>query len=342
MATPGMTGSILPHQGEPAPPAAASGGGRRSRVSIAAQAIKRNMGLRLISIGLAIGLWIFVNAGQHGALESVQVPISYRDLPPGFIITSPHPEFVRIQVSGPRTLLSLIDPARLTLRLDLTGVGIGQASFKIGPEAFPVPRQTSVTSILPSQIVLEIDRNITREVPVHLVTMGIPGEGYKVASTDVTPPQVLIRGPSREVSRVERVETEALSVAGLTSDLSSPISLMTPSSSIRLAADYVTARVTLGPIIVQRQYHDLEVAVRDSEFKFRIDPHRVTLELRGPSLTLAKLDLKGTVYVEAGGLGPGSYILPAQVNLPDDVGLVQTAPARVRIRLYHERQAQNG
>ena len=122
------------------------------------------MGLRLISLALAIGLWIFVNAVQPGALESIRVPVSYRDLPPGFVLTNQHPDFVEIQVSGPRTLLSIIDPARLTLRLDLTGVGVGQASFKIGPDAFPVPRHTEVTSVLPSQIVLDIDKNVTREV----------------------------------------------------------------------------------------------------------------------------------------------------------------------------------
>jgi YbbR domain-containing protein len=341
MATPGISGAMRPRGGEQFV-SAREAGRRRSRVSNLAQALKSNLGLRLISVGLAIGLWIFVNAGQHGSLESIQVPVSYRDLPPGYVIVNPHPDFVRIQVSGPRTLLSLIDPARLTLRLDLTGVGIGQASFKIGPEAFPVPRQTNVTGVLPSQIVLEIDKNVTRDMPVHLVTIGIPGDGYKVASTDVSPAAVGVRGPSREIARIDRVDTEPLSIAGITSDLSTAVSLMAPSNSVRLAGDEVSAKVTLGPIIGQRQFRDLTVAVRDTDFKFRVDPRHVTLELRGPTLTLDKLNLNNAVYVEAGGLEPGSYSLPVQVNLPDDVGLMHQTPAKVRVRVYHERQAQSG
>jgi YbbR domain-containing protein len=140
--------------------------------------LRRNMGLRSISVLLAVGLWIFVNAGQHGALVTLQVPISYGRLPPGYIIVNTHPDAVKIQVSGPRTLLSLIEPNRLALRLDLTGVGVGQASFKIGPDAFPVPRQTSVASVSPSQIVLDIDRIVTRHVRVHLNIIGKPGTGY--------------------------------------------------------------------------------------------------------------------------------------------------------------------
>ena len=65
------------------------------------QWLERDMGLRLISIALAIGLWIFVNAGQHGTLESFLVPVSYRDLPPGFLLTNAHPEFMTLQVVPP-------------------------------------------------------------------------------------------------------------------------------------------------------------------------------------------------------------------------------------------------
>src|ERR1700693_2081014 len=147
---PNMTGPLRGLEGSGAPGPAK---GHRSFVVRVAQALERDMGLRLISLMLAVGLWIFVNAGQRGALETFQGPVSYRDLPPGFVLTNSHPDFVRIQVSGTRTLLSIIEPARSRLRLDLTCVGIGQASFKIGPGSFPVPRHTEVTSVLPSQIV---------------------------------------------------------------------------------------------------------------------------------------------------------------------------------------------
>ncbi len=315
---------------------------RRARIAGFGRGIRRNVGLKLLSLALAVGLWMFVNAGQHGALESFQAPISYRDLPPGFIITNSHPEFVRIQVSGPRTLLSLIDPARLTLHLDLTGVGIGQASFKIGPDSFAVPRQTSVTSVLPSQIVLEIDKIVTRNVAVRLVTEGAPAEGYKVAATDVAPAQVGVRGPSREVARVDEVETEPLAIEGISADLDRTVDLMTPGGAIRLATGEVEAKVTLAPVIASREFRGLPVQVRDTGFRYRVEPRRVTMVLRGPLLTLAKLDLRGAVYVEADGLTAGTYNLPVQVNLPDDVALVRQSPARVRVKMYREGQARNG
>jgi YbbR domain-containing protein len=310
---------------------------RATIVTRTARFLERNIGLRLISLALAIGLWIFVNAGQRAAPETFHVPVSYRDLPLGFILTNPHPDSVTIQVTGPRTLLSIIDPSRLTLRLDLTGVGIGQASFKISPDAFSVPRHTEVTSIVPSQIVLDIDKNISREVPVHLVVTGEAGDGYRIVGVEATPARVTIRGPSRALAHVDQVETEPLSAAGLTGDLSRNVDLMSPSNTVRLEPDEVTARITVAEAIADRQFRGVPIAVRDTDLGYRMDPRRVNLVVRGPSLALAKLDLKTAAYIEAAGFGPGAYSVPVQLNLPDGIALVRQSPEKVRVRMYSEK-----
>jgi len=335
VAMPTMTGPMRPRAG--GSPARLTKARLPSVVRLA-RALERDMGLRLISVALAIGLWIFVNAGQHGYLQTFHVPISYRDLPPGFVLTNPHPDFVTIQVSGPRTLLSIIDPTHLTLRLDLAGVGIGQASFKIGPDAFPVPRHTEVTSVLPSQIVLEIDKIVTREIPIHLVLTGTPGDGYKIASAEVAPVTIAVRGTSREVARIDQVETEPLSVAGITGDFSRGIDLMAPGRGVGLESEEVTAKVVLAQVVTHKEFHDVPIGVRDTDLKFRMYTRHVNLDLTGPLLTLEKIDLKTAVYVEAAGLAPGTYSVPVQINLPEGVALVRQAPEKVKLRVYRETQ----
>jgi YbbR domain-containing protein len=333
------TNPARPPAGERSESAAQEG---RPLVRRIAEVLERDMGLRLISLALAIGLWIFVNAGQHGAIQSFQVPVSYRELPPGFVVTNPHPDFVRIQVSGPRTLLSIIDPTHLTLRLELGNVGIGQASFKIGPDSFPVPRHTEVTGVQPSQIVLDIDKEVTREVPVHLALSGAPGTGYKIASTEVTPATVGIRAPSRVIGHIDQVDTEAVPISGITSELSRSVNLLSPASSVRLKTDTVTVKITLALVITQKEFQDVPIRVRDTDRKFRIEPHHVNLELSGPLLKLAKIDLKSAVYVEAAGLGRGSHSVSVQINLPDGVTLVHQAPEKVKLRIYDEKRAAPG
>ena len=121
---------------------------------------------------LAIGLWIFVNTAEQRSFASLTVPITYGSLPQGMVIVNHPPAFVKIEVTGPRSLLSLLDPERLTLKIDLRGVAAGQSEFKIYPAMFNVGRNTAVTSISPDQLSLDIDRLVTRDVPVHLAVQG--------------------------------------------------------------------------------------------------------------------------------------------------------------------------
>lgn len=316
----------------------------RSRYSAGTllEGARRNLGLRIISVLLAVGLWIFVNAGQHGATQSFNVPISYRGLSNGFLITNPHPDFVKIQVSGPRGLLSLIEPNHLTMKLDLSGVGVGQVSFKIGPDAFNVPRQTSVTSISPSQVILDVDRTVTRDAPVHLAFTGKVASGYKIASTDVAPQVVELRGPSHEVARIDQIDTERVDLAELDTDATRTVALVAPGGLSHVDPAEVTVKILLTPVIAEKEFRALPVQVRGTDYRYRIQPAHVDVTLRGPMLVLSKLDLNGAAYVEGEAMTPGYYSLPVQINLPDGVQLVRQSAETVRLRIYRERQAANG
>ena len=60
-----------------------------------ARRMRRNAGIRVISVIIAIGLWVFVNAGERGAVDAFSVPISYRALPPGLVIINHPTEFTK-------------------------------------------------------------------------------------------------------------------------------------------------------------------------------------------------------------------------------------------------------
>jgi YbbR domain-containing protein len=300
--------------------------------------LRRNLGLRIISLLLAVGLWVFVNAGQHSSVEAFNIPISYHGLPPDFVITNQHPDFVKIQVSGPETLLSLVDPSRLTLKLDLSGVGVGQASFKIAVDSFNVPRGTAVISILPSQIVLDVDKIVVRHLPVHLVTRGRPADGYQIGSVELVPSQVLVRAPSKEIANLEAVDTEAIDVTGLETEMDRIAAIALAGSMMRVDPIEVMVKIRLAPVIATKDFQGVPVMVRDSEYQSRLEPARVNLTLRGAKLKLSKLDLSDAVFVDGGGMEPGTYNVLVQVQLPQGVELLHLWPDKVRITIRRAAQ----
>src|SRR5258707_8372267 len=135
-----------------------------SGMSVSRRLRDSNIGLRVLAVALAVGLWIFVNAGERGSVESLNVPISYASLPAGMVIVNNPPTQVKIDVTGPRTLLSLLDPQRLTLKIDLRSFAAGQSDFKNYSPMFNVGRNTTLSSISPDQFSLDIDRLVTPDV----------------------------------------------------------------------------------------------------------------------------------------------------------------------------------
>jgi YbbR domain-containing protein len=306
---------------------------RRYAPAVLRERLYQNLGLRIISVLLAIGLWVFVNAGQHSSLQAFSIPVSYRGLPPGFVMTNEHPDFVRVQISGPQTLLSLVDPSRLVLKIDLSGVGIGQASFKVGLESFNVPRGTAVTSISPSQIVLDVDKIVVRDLPVHVVAIGMPADGYRLGSVETIPPRVTVRAPSREVTGLETVDTEAVDVTGLTSEAERVAAITTAGTMMRIDPSEVTVKLGVVAVITTKDFHAVPVAVRDSEYQSRLQPQHVNLTVRGAKLELSKLDLSNAVFVDGDGMAPGTYNTPVQVQLPQGVELLHLWPEKITITI---------
>jgi YbbR domain-containing protein len=296
-------------------------------------------GLRMLALLLAIGLWVFVNAGERGSVEQLTVPISYRTLPADMVIMNHPPDFVKIEVSGPRTLLSLLDEQRLALKLDLSGVTPGTSEYRLYPSMFNVPRQTTVTRIAPELVTLDIDRVVSRDLPLHLAIDGKVAQGYTISSVEVTPSSVVVRGPSRYVGQLTQVGTEPFDVKGLTSDVERGVEITPPGEGLRLSTAHAQARVAVTEVIADREFRGVDVRVKDPDYKYRLEPKQATLTIRGPAARLAGLDAKGMAYVDAKGVAPGAHDLPLQVSLPDGMQLVRQSPEKVRLRMSRERRS---
>lgn len=307
---------------------------RRLRLADIKQRVTRNLGLRLLAVAIAIGLWVFVNAGQHEAQTLLVVPVQYTGLAPNLMIVNDHPQFVNVQVSGPRTLLSLLDASRMTVHLDLRGARAGEEDFKITPEMFNIPRQTKIESVSPAQITLDIDQVVTKELPVRLDTTGQVATGLEIGSVELKPPQVAATGPRRLLRNMSSLDTLPLDVQGAKSDISREVQLADTGSLIKLSTDRVSATVHIQNVIVEREFRDVPITVRNAGHRFKVYPHTASVEVRGPQIQLQKLNLDGSVYVNAQNLTSGLHEEPLMIDLPDNLQLVRQTPEKVKLRLY--------
>ncbi|HSS75796.1 MAG TPA: CdaR family protein [Thermoanaerobaculia bacterium] len=194
----------------------------------------RTWGLRLLALGIAIGIWF--NASLQDRLASserlVEASVSY-NRPRGFIIINPVPT-LNVRLAGSKKAIRKLNPLTVDVTVELSQRQEGMATINLGPENVTAPEGLEVVSIEPPSIRVELAREVTQRVPVVAKLTGEPAAGAVVGDPEVFPNQVLVTGPDSMVSRIDHLSTLPISLDGraITFELSVPV--VTPDPLIQI------------------------------------------------------------------------------------------------------------
>jgi YbbR domain-containing protein len=177
-----------------------------------------NIGIKLVSLAVAIALAVFVR-GEKTALSEFKMKVQYT-LDESRLLTSPPQGEITVRMKGSETLLNDLAAQTLpALRVDLADQQSGQLCFKLRSDQLPIGyRSLQVEEILPKCVPLTLERRIEKEVSIIADVTGTPQEGYSLGATTVSPDKVVIMGAESAVTQLTLVRTEPLSVSGATAD----------------------------------------------------------------------------------------------------------------------------
>jgi hypothetical protein len=167
----------------------------------------RNLGLKVVAIGLAVAAWWFV-AGESKVLVSFTIPLEIRNVPKGLTMTNKPEREVEVRLSGPSSLLSGMRPSEISAGVDLTGARSGRQYFTLDDRAVKVPPGIKVQRIFPHSIEAILDRTERRAVPVSARIGGGAAVRRRVAKVEIDPPSVEVEALPEEFSRMQMVYTE--------------------------------------------------------------------------------------------------------------------------------------
>src|SRR5437660_7890914 len=110
----------------------------------------RHFGLKVLSLGLAILLWMAV-AGEETVERGLRVPLELQQVPAGLELTGEVPTAVDVRVRGASGALSRVAAGEVVAVLDLRSARAGQRLFPLTPEQVRAPRSEEHTSELQSR-----------------------------------------------------------------------------------------------------------------------------------------------------------------------------------------------
>jgi YbbR domain-containing protein len=159
-------------------------------------------------------LWLFV-MGEQKAEVGYTVPLELKNLPKELVVANEVPSLVDVRISGPRTLLTNLKPASLSMSVDLRDLQPGLTTFKRLDENLNIPSALKVSRLSPSYVEVKLERLRQKTVPVRVVLVGKPAAGTSIGPVLVRPASVVIEGAESEVKDVVEVETEQVDLSSV-------------------------------------------------------------------------------------------------------------------------------
>jgi YbbR domain-containing protein len=173
-----------------------------------------NFWLKVVSLLLAIGLWLAVARDPIAEVE-VRVPIEFQNLPEKLEIDSANSTEVQIRVRGPERVIHRLQTADVHAEINLATVRPGERTFDLSSSQIHVPQDLEVVQIIPAQFHLSFDDRATRKIEVRPRVTGNFASGMRVTQVIADPPNVTITGPRHRVDAVEAATTDLVDATGV-------------------------------------------------------------------------------------------------------------------------------
>jgi len=165
----------------------------------------RRYNLQFWAVVIAIALWLQVHGQGEGSV-SMDIPLQVQALPTDMVIVNDLPDHVRVTVTGLQSRLKDLRQQALIMPVnasDLTTPGVVDRAPLIS--ALTLPVGLHIEKVQPDRFELQIDRLVTRSVPVK-AHFELP-EGWQVKTVSIKPKQVKLTGPEVWLEALRAVDT---------------------------------------------------------------------------------------------------------------------------------------
>lgn len=184
----------------------------------------RNLFFKLLALVLAVILWFLV-VGEERAEVGLTIPLELVNMPRDLIVVNNLTQGIDIRVNGPRSLIRSLTTRNLSKSLDLSNTKAGTVTYSISSEGIRLPRGVAVTRIHPPQVVVVLQKQIRKMIPVRARVIGRPASGYEVDLVRIRPEEVEVAGPEEVIKDLEGLSTKPVDIGGRRESLVQEVNL---------------------------------------------------------------------------------------------------------------------
>jgi YbbR domain-containing protein len=183
-------------------------------ISLFRRYVLHNLGLKILSLLLAGGLWFLISPDEQPAEVAVRAPIVFQHVPPNLEISSDSIPEAQIRVHGPERVIRQLQANEVHAEIDLADAKPGERTYDLTSQLVRHPSDVQVGPVIPSQLHLAFDTRSSREVEVHPRVTGNFADGEQIVKVEADPPRIRITGPRHHVENVDSATTDPVDATG--------------------------------------------------------------------------------------------------------------------------------
>ncbi|MDD4735889.1 MAG: CdaR family protein [Kiritimatiellae bacterium] len=298
-----------------------------------------NIGLKLLALVLAVISWYAIRGAISFETLVNNVPLVMQ-LDGGWAVLERSTDLVDVVFRGSRDDLLRLEHGNIELLLDLRGREFaGSSEVRLKPDMVLYPGNARPVEIEPPNVVIQLDRQATRLVPVKVDVQGEPPDGFEMEIAQADPATVQISGPKKMIDTVNWIRTVPVPLEARRQSFRERLEMVQPGETwvARMDPPRVNARVTIRERSEVRQFKAMDVqALLNPQVdgtSIAISPISVIINIKGGTARVQDLKKTDIVpYVDCRQMVPGSqYDIPVKVQLPDGITLDHIDPAVVSV-----------
>jgi len=240
-----------------------------------------NWTLKATALLLALILWLFVR-GEPGAERVVAIPLEVR-VSHQMEITNERPTTIEVTMRGAQFSNMFVEKALPICIVDLQGVAEGKHSVTLTQDNIKIPRGSGirVVEVNPARITIELERMVSREVPILAPILQSPPRGFEVYGKILKPSSVVISGPRAQIASIKSLHTDPISLNGQKQFARFFVSLDIKNQMVRTSLNNpVQVDILIGP--TRSVLTITKVPVTVDSIDYGVTPKQIAIQILAP------------------------------------------------------------
>lgn len=154
------------------------------------------LGQMAVSLVLSVFFWSTLMVAQGEILQKVfTVPVEFTSAPANLALVGEKDRRIQLHLSGPKADLNEVNPADLSIKVDLSKTVAGKQVFGLTADNLRLPRNVNLLEIVPASIELQLAEIVQQEVSIQPQLVGKLPLGLKLLSMEIIPARVKVLSP---------------------------------------------------------------------------------------------------------------------------------------------------